>query len=332
MPTQNRATAAAARRRLRELKHPVPDPARTQEIATALTTYSPQAIDPDTWQRIRPTVAEVLTRSAVTRPESIRKHLTHLSHFYAWATAHGLRPDAGTLSRANLETYIATGMSGSSPKSRADRRARLRPIADGLHPDQGTPAGPVIARPAVRPPYSASEMAAILRAAQTQPTQVQRRTVGICVGLGAGAGLSPADFRDLRRRHVEDHGPDGLSVTVPHGAVRTVPVLRRYEHLVRAATEGIGVDDLLLGGAADRKNLTGRAFEDAVLLGDCPRIEQSRLRHTWLADMLAAHVPLQLLLQAAGLRSARTLTDLLPCLPVLPGTATALLRDPEVVR
>ena len=45
------------------------------------------------------------------------------------------------------------------------------------------------------------------------------------------------------------------------------------------------------------------------------RIEQSRLRATWLARLMTAAVPLQVVLTAAGLRSARTLADLLPHLP-----------------
>jgi hypothetical protein len=44
-------------------------------------------------------------------------------------------------------------------------------------------------------------------------------------------------------------------------------------------------------------------------------IEASRLRNTWLVAAMCAPVPLADLLRAAGLRTARTIGDLLPYCP-----------------
>ena len=47
-----------------------------------------------------------------------------------------------------------------------------------------------------------------------------------------------------------------------------------------------------------------------ILSTDVPHIDAARLRTTWLAELMGEPVPLNVLLAAAGLRSARTITDL----------------------
>ncbi|MHB1614538.1 MAG: hypothetical protein ACYCYA_09515 [Actinomycetes bacterium] len=56
----------------------------------------------------------------------------------------------------------------------------------------------------------------------------------------------------------------------------------------------------------DRRNTAARAVENAALY-NVPHIVPARLRATWLADLMTDAVPIGLILQAAGLRSARTL-------------------------
>lgn len=326
MPTQ-KVSAAAAKRRLSDqqvAKPPI-------DVAETVATYRPRSLDTATWELIRPVVTQTLNGSAVSGGESVRKHVTHLALFYAWAETEGLPLSVTTLTRANIETYVSRGMEGSSAKSRADRRSRLRSIADRWHPDEAAPPGRIIGRRAVRPPYSSTEMAVLCRAAVEQPTPTLRRGMSLCVGLGAGAGLASADFRLLRRIHVEDHGRDGLLVHIPGASIqaqtRRVPIRIEYEDLVRAGLEGLEPQDLLLAGREDRRNLAARAVERAILPERCPRLEQSRLRHTWLSQMLAASVPLQVLLTAAGLQSARTLTDLAALLPPPAEPDMAALRS-----
>jgi hypothetical protein len=68
-------------------------------------------------------------------------------------------------------------------------------------------------------------------------------------------------------------------------------------------------------------------FERADWWGNLPRLDQGRLRVTWLATHLLRSTPLRLLCAAAGLSSTRTLFDLLPLLPAADmSDAPALLR------
>jgi hypothetical protein len=67
------------------------------------------------------------------------------------------------------------------------------------------------------------------------------------------------------------------------------------------------------------------AIDDTEVFEDCPRIEARRLRTTWLTWLVTNRVPLNVILSAAGLTSARSLTDLIAALP--PSEPGDLLRN-----
>jgi hypothetical protein len=326
-PSRPRRSAAAARR-LRQAHSPKPTATLElpEQLATIAAQFQPRGALAADWRRVWPATVDILTRSTVRGEATFRKHLTHVGYFLAWASRQGLPMSASTVAREHVDEYCRIGMAASTEKSRADRRARLRWLADQLNPAQAPDRGVSVARPAVKPPYTDSQIGVICRVAETQPTDVQRRNLSACVGLGAGAGLDSADLRHLRVGDITDHGTDGLLVNVPGPNARTVPVLEAFELLVRDGLGSRPAESLMLGRKEGRRNLAARVIGDAVVLGDCPRIEQSRLRATWLAQLMQHQVPLAVILRAAGLRSARTLTDLLPHLDPDSGDGQQMLR------
>ena len=321
----NRASAAAARRRRAAVSEAALQalPTELQHIADH---FAPQGHLAPHWDKVRPLAVAVLMRSSVRGSDSFRKALTHVGYFLVWADEQGLPSEITTVTRQHTDEYTRVGMAGSSEKSRADRRARLRWIADQVNPVLAPDRGVSIAKPSVKPPYTGEEMARIVRAARTQPTSAQQRNLSLCVALGAGAGLDSVDLRSLRRHHLRDHKPVGITIAVPGARPRTVTALRDYEDLLREGLAGTDPDALVLGRKEDRRNIAARVISEAVILGDCPRIEQSRLRSTWLVRMLSMPVPLGVLLPAAGLQTGRTLGDLLPYLPP-PTGVESVLRD-----
>ena len=130
------------------------------------------------------------------------------------------------------------------------------------------------------------------------------------MGLGLGAGLDAQDFNDLRTQHIEDRGDDGIIVKVPGPHGRSVPVRRRYEDLVRRGLDGVQPGHLIVGSRTNRRRATNIVYQQAVALGAAPEMLQSRMRTTWLADLMVNPVPLAAILNAAGLKSARTLTEI----------------------
>jgi hypothetical protein len=99
-----------------------------------------------------------------------------------------------------------------------------------------------------------------------------------------------------------------------------------------------GVHAPLLGVRGSTKSITNpvKALAVTAQAGVSVDVDATRLRSTWLLACMTSAVPLGALLQAAGLRSARTLTDLLPyCPPPDPAAvdaALAYLRTPATTR
>lgn len=327
MPGQMPPNAAGARRRRAELL--ARQPRLRPESRAYLDTYRPVGVTTTHWRQLRPVVEAILTFADITGVDSFRKHCTHVAMFAAWADSEGWPLTIeGLLDERCIEEYVSVGMSGCSPRSRATRRSKLRALATRCRKSRGaqTPAV-VLPHAAVKPPYSQAEIAALLRAARSQPTPARKRHLCAVISLGAGAGLDSADLRHLRRRDIDDRGDAGVWVNVPGQRPRTVVVREVFEHAAREGMAGLDADQLLTGRLVERRNIASRAAEQAVLHGDLPRLDQGRLRSTWLATLMSERVPLATLLAAAGLKSARTLTDLLPHLPA--PTDLGVLRGGE---
>ncbi|MDT0165739.1 hypothetical protein Q9R32_09240 [Actinotalea sp. AC32] len=264
-------------------------------------------------QPIRPFLAETLRLSNLTGEESIRKHCRHLTALAVFSDAQGLALTVEqVLTTDNIDHYIRLGMAQDSPDNRSERRRRLLCVASTANPGPTVPAklSPV-GYDSIKAPYTPAERGTILRAARTQPTARKGQQLGAVVALGFGAGADSVDLRELHVRDIVDHGQDGLSVAFHGSRPRVVPVRRVAEDLLRSAIAGRGADELLIGKDIGRRNTAARVIEDAALY-KVPHIEASRMRATWLADLMTDSIPLAVILQAAGLKSARTLVDVLP--------------------
>jgi hypothetical protein len=287
------------------------------------------------WDQLKGAVEATLAASSVRGEDSMRKHVTHLAYFFHWALTVALPLEPSTLTRTNVGRYDSEVLVDAGGSTRQTRRSRLMAMADQIHPDDAPVKGPPLAHRSVAPPYSQSEMAVIRRVAQVQPTRQLVRQLCLLVGLGAGAGIDSTDIKRLRDSDVKDHGPDkGIEVQVINlrrskdntekRNHRTVWVLREYEDMVRIGLEGVRKGHLLLGREAERANVAASVFVRAVLSKEVPELAQARLRSTWLATHLQRTTPLNVLLQAAGLTTARTLVELLEHLPK--GADAAVLR------
>jgi hypothetical protein len=211
-----------------------------------------------------------------------------------------------------IDDYIRVGMADQDGHVRAERRRRLLAMATTANPGPNSPAklAPV-GHAAIKPCYSPHELALITRACRVQPTAARQRDLTKVVALGAGAGCDSVDVRLLTTAHLEDLGTHGIRVHIEGPRPRVVVVRARFEEMLRDAVADLPAGALLIGQKADRRNTAARATERAAL-HNIPHIEPARLRATWLADLMTDAVPLAVILQAAGLKSARTLSELQP--------------------
>lgn len=309
-----RPSKAAVRRRMKELSTETPAPPLPTAIGEILAGYTPRSLTTEQWERCRPFVIDTLARSQPEALEAARQRLVALVQYAGWAMERDYALDRTVLLTADrIEAFTATAV--ASKRTAQNYRSKLRGIANVANPaGMGPQVSTAIAKRTLRPPYTDRETAALVRIAKTQPSAKVGRQLRACVGLGLGAGLDSQDLKELYSRHVVDHGDAGIEVHVPGPRPRRVWVRREYEELVRSGLEGVRPGSLVIGTKTHRKHVASKVFQAAHLLGDAPAFEQSRMRTTWLATLLQARLPLAVIMDAAGLHSARTLTELVALL------------------
>ncbi len=301
------------------------------ELRQILDRYRPLQVDTDTWEAIRAVHHAIMARSGIAGKNSFVHRCGDLASYLAWR--HEMHLPTGireAMTFAAIDEYHRRGdHSTLSARSRDERHSKLRNLARRANPglDAPTPAA-TIRHQAIKAPYSHREELIIGRLALRQRKPVIRRQLCAIVGLGAGAGLDPADLRRLRRRDVVDLGDDGIRVGISGKRARTTWVRRTHEPLVRAGIDGLTGHQLVIGTNKDRRNVTTGVIAQAELLGDVPAIEIGRLRSTWLRWAMSQTMPLSVLLNAAGLTTARTLEDLIPYLDAPQPDPTAM-RGPD---
>lgn len=310
----------------------------TGEIAAAVDAFRPVGPAARTWPVTQDWCRALARAYSPETANAARSACTHIAGLLNWMVSSPHAPGGAGLNLARLltvglceayDTHLAS--SGAPDGTRATVRSVLRRAIYRATPVEQRPAK--IAYQPVAAPYTAAECAALARLARNQPSDVLIREMCAIVGLGLGAGLDARDLRTLAPEQISEcstsSGEPLLLVTVLGERARVVPVRSRYEPLVRRALElhqkaGRGRRAPLVGVKVDRRNVgstvTGRAV---TATGTGVDIDLRRLRNTWLVEVMCAPVPLSVLLGAAGLRSARTLCDLLPHCPT---------ADPEQVR
>ncbi len=218
-------------------------------------------------------------------------------------------------------TRCAPGLSGVA---RRTLRTNLRFIGRRVVP-QLYPADMPLPREHAKEPYSPAEIAGYLALADAQPTPQRRMRASGLICLGAGAGLIRADLRDV-------HGTDvtcrsgGVIVAVSGGArPRAVPVLARYHDRLLAAAAFTGTGLICGGTDPGRRNITTPLIRSLAGGDGLPRLDTSRLRATWLADV-ADLLGLAAFMRAAGITCSQRLGDLLAGLePAAEADAVRLL-------
>lgn len=308
-----------------------------------LDGWSPQGFDDARWA-----VISEAARAAVVayRPGSagvLRNVRSIVVPFADWLQAREGRDVLACLrveeflADGAVDRYLAGPLAKSPDGSRATVRSVLRRVVRNLSPEA---APEKIAYQPVQAPYTAAECARFTLLARNQPTDPLRRSMSAMVALGLGAGLGAEDQRVIAPRHIReiDLGEFGtaLAVDVPGTRAWTVIMRGEFEGLLRDALElhakaRRGKATPLCGVKPDRKNGANRVAAKAVTATETGvDVSAARLRATWLVACMSAPVPLGALLHASGLKTPRTLTDLLPYCPAPdPEAVAAVLRGLE---
>ena len=324
-----KVSAAQVRREMAALKKSaLPMVVLSAERQRLVDGYRPQQTPIELWDRVKATHAAAMQHGADLSDSGFSQTLTIVAKLLLWRDSRQLDcSPAASFTLEAISAFCEFGLDNSPSSTKQTYRTRLMPFVSVFNP--GTTPMPTFTAGGYRPNrpcYDLVEIELIMEAALHQPSRVTRRKLCAMVGFGAGGGLGASDMRPLDRSHITWEN-DMFVVEVPGSAPRRTVIRPAFNELIEIGLEGVGKNALVFGSKETRKNVFGNLLANAHLYDDVPKIETSRLRATWLADLMHAGVPIDVILGAAGLQSARPLIDLLPYLPARdPDTTDAMLH------
>ena len=296
------------------MKSVVSKTALPSEVSKAIDEYTPQRVSETVWAGHGHLVADRVRAASPQGAENARRLLSAGAGLLAFVERNQIPLDPDVVfSDEVIERYVATALGGSQA-SNATVRGRLRRLRDATSPKLS----PQLGHTRVRPPYTTEELAGLWRVISNQPRERRtRRLQGLyCLCLGAGC-----DSRDLRTVSGEHVYSDNGVVYVAIGGLnsRTVPVFSGLGSKLLSLAEGAG-EKLIIDGNPHAQNPINTLVGSATGGEDLPKLNVSRLRHSWMVAMMRARIPLAVLTQYAGFSSLRTLEDLIPYAEVPSGT------------
>lgn len=341
------AKEALAARAAAELEAVDPRPAQVADlpvlaadIAAAIASYRPLSISQGDWDRVAVAARAGMTAYRPTSAKEAASKGSWIAKYGAWLlhrperleTARDLQA-VELLDAALVEHYFGTVLADQPRASRATARAILRRVVANLS-EQGRTER--LQYTPVQPPYTLIECDRLRQQARTQPTVAGRRSLSAVVALCLGAGLSSEESKAVTPEQVRtvDLGEHGTAVVVDvlGRTARTAVVRAEYADLLLEAVaihhrQRRGAEMPLYGRDPKRRASVSRVAADArTASGKGIEANGARMRSTWLVAVMSAPVPLGALLAASGLRTARTIADLLPYCPTpAPEQVAALL-------
>jgi hypothetical protein len=274
------------------------------EVAAYIGRWRPSSVSPQAAAFAR----DVIAKTGPLGRERAKNLLWAAGKLADWALPLGLDAVPEVLLHPSVAERFTRAAPGLSGVARRTLRTNLRFIGRRVVP-QLYPADMPLPRERAGAAYSPAEIGGFLALADAQPSAERRMRAAGLVCLGAGAGLIRADLREARGGDVACRS-GGVVVTVRGARPRAVPVLARYHAPLLAAARFAGTALICGGTDPGRRNLTNqlvRALDGGTGL---PRLDTSRLRATWLADV--AQLPgLATFMHAAGITCSQRPGDLI---------------------
>jgi integrase len=266
---------------------------------------------------------QVVTAAAPGGRDRAKNLLWAAGRLAGWAIPLGLEPVPQVLLHPSVIERFTAHAPGLSGPARRTLRTNLRFLARAVVP-QLHPADLPLPRERAKAPYTPAEIGGYLALADAQPTAARRMRAAGLVCLGAGAGLIRSDLRHVRGSDVSCRS-GGVIVDVRGTRPRVVPVLARYHQPLLESARFAGAGLVTGGTSPDRGNITTPLVSALAGGTGLPRLDTSRLRATWLAEV-AELLGLATFLHAAGITCSQRLGDIIATLqPGDEAEAVALL-------
>jgi hypothetical protein len=291
--------------------------------AVYVAWWRPSSVSPEAAAFARQAVAAVMPGGR----ERAKNLLWAAGKLADWAIGLGLEAVPEVLLHPSVTERFTRCAPGLTGVARRTLRTNLRFIGRRVVP-QLYPADMPLPRERAKAPYSPAEIGGFLALADAQPTAERRMRAAGLICLGAGAGLIRSGLRNMRGTDVACRS-GGAVVQVRGGRARAVPVLARYHGRLLAVARFAG-SALICGGTdPGRRNITNRLITALDGGSGLPRLDTSRLRATWLAEV-AELLGLATFMHAAGISCSQRLGDLVAGLD--PADEAAAVRLPGAAR
>jgi integrase len=274
------------------------------DVAAYLGRWRPSSVSP----RAAAFARDVITEAGPEGRERAKNLLWAAGKLADYGIGLGLDPVPEVLLHPSVAERFTRCAPGLSPAARRTLRTNLRFTGRRVVP-QLYPADVPLPRERSRQPYGPAQIDGYLALADAQPTRERRMRAAGLVCLGAGAGLIRGDLRDVRGTDVACRS-GGVIVSVRGARPRTVPVLSRYHARLLAAARFAGTGLICGGTDPGRRNLANPLIRALDGGSGLPRLDTSRLRATWLAEV-AELLGLATFMAAAGISCSQRLGDLI---------------------
>ncbi len=282
-------------------------------VAVWLDAYRPEAVPVSVWDGGLSEFVAGLVKELDVGLDASKRYARVLARLGAWSLKQGFELDReAVLCPATVDAYVGVGMPGASNGSLMAARGDLRLLGTTL-----TRTAPWVQRPepiarmSLSAPYTEAEVAAIRRDVLRQSTPLRAQAGRALLALGLGAGLDGRWNVHVTGNDVAEY--DGVvTVTVGDPLARVVVVRDEFAEDLLALAADAGNGRLVAGSTS--KNAAAKAAARIVIDQGHIKLSAKRLRSSWLVAHLVNRTPLPALLEAAGLKSLASLSDLVPFL------------------
>jgi integrase len=272
-------------------------------VAGYIAAWQPSSVPPQAAAFAR----QVVTAAAAPGRERAKNLLWAAGKLAGYGIGLGLEPVPEVLLHPSVIERFTAHAPGLTGVTRRTLRTNLRFLARAVVPAL-YPADLPLPRERAKAPYNAAQIAGYLALAGAQPTAARRMRAAGLICLGAGAGLIRSDLRHVRGSDICCRS-GGVIVTVRGRRPGVVPVLARYHQPLLASAQLAGTGLVTGGTSPDRGNITTPLVSALAGGSGLPRLDTSRLRATWLAEV-AELLGLATFLHAAGITCSQRLGDI----------------------
>jgi hypothetical protein len=305
------------------------------DIALAISTWLPRADRRDVISDAAAAFArEVTTRLQPGTVRAARHYVTRIAPFASFWETHGLPLVVESLfTVANIDYYVERYVPVTHVHNRSSYASQLNQVRRLLlnqPKEQKTWQGAGNRYVGASEPFSLTDVNRMFSFAANLSTAVTRRRVKAILTFGLGCGTDSTDIRNLTGTDVT-RAADGtvlVNIRVSGTRPRQVPVLARYEQAAWELAQEAGDRLLLHTTKPDAIIRPDNIISNAWVQNrsGVPQPNLLRLRATWLVDLMAAGVRLDVIGQATGVKIVQ-LDRYLQYLPTLPAEqAQAALR------